>query len=634
MNKPVDFSSIELDDSENIPSNTSGNRPFRDVLAADMERRAIMKGSLAAAATSFFAPGFAQAQSFATQDLSTKEGPYGQNITFQPVTLADAAAGDGRMPLISPDYEYTVLNPWGDPIEPSGPAYVERGNTSSDQARQTGIGHDGMYYFPLKGDLEPKLRPVFVNRRGVLVTNHEFGRNSHVLGKDFPETLEDVRMSQHAHGVSVVHVALNDATDTWEVVEGDLGRRIHVNTPMEFSGPAADSPLLQTPAGNVPLGTVNNCGNGTTPWGTYLTCEENTNGYFGATNIEETWAPTAEQARFGYSEDGFGYGWHLFDARFDLSNPDYRNEEHRFGWMVEIDPYEPAKAPIKRTAMGRFKHEGSAYREADDGRIAFYMGDDQRFDYIYKYLSARPWADMIAEGISPLDEGTLYVAQFREGGSGEWLELSPNNPNITSYSTLEEILVHARNAADEAGATPMDRPEWTATAPDGTIYCTLTNNSQREEANAANPLVPNADGSIIRWKDDDVNNTSLQWEIFLVAQDTHGTEESFSDPDGLAVDNRGRVFIQTDGGQQDGLQDQMLVGNTFNGQVRRLFMGVNSDEITGFAYTPNRRTVFINIQHPGNGDPSETNFPLDDGVSIPRDSTVAIRRKDRKQVGV
>lgn len=626
MNQPVDFPTVDLDDSENIPSNTSGNRPFHEVLAADIKRRSVIKGSLAAGAATFFAAGFG---SLAQANTSFTFGPFDRR--FRPVTLADAAAGDGRMPLISPDYEYQVINPWGDPIEPSGPAYKERGNTSDEQARQTGIGHDGMYYFPLREDMEAMNRAA-MNKRGLLVTNHEFGSNAHVLGKDTPESLEEVRLSQHAHGVSVVQI--EDINGSWEVVESDFSRRIHVNTPMEFSGPAANSDLLKTPAGNFPLGTVNNCGNGTTPWGTYLTCEENTNGYFGATNFESTWVPTREQERFGFRENGFGYGWHLFDARFDLSNPDYKNEEHRFGWMVEIDPYEPSKAPIKRTAMGRFKHEGAAWREAADGRIAFYMGDDQRFDYIYKYLSARPWAQMIAEGVSPLDEGTLYVARFSEGGVGEWLELSPNNPDIVSYDTLEEILVHTRIAADEAGATPMDRPEWTATAPDGTIYCTLTNNSQRETPNAANPMAPNPDGSIIRWKDDDVNGTSFQWDIFLIAQDTHGTESSFSDPDGLAVDNFGRVFIQTDGGQKDGLQDQMLVVDPRDPtNPRRLFMGVSGDEITGFAYTPDRRTVFINIQHPGNGDPSETNFPLNDGVSIPRDATLAIRHKQGRQVG-
>ena len=625
MTKSVDLPAVEIDDSENQPSNKSNNRPFQDILSADMKRRDVMKGGLAAGATTFMA------SSFVSDAEAIQDAPFGQNINFTPVTLADAAAGDGRMPLISPDYEYHVIIPWGDPLEPSGPAYVERGNTADDQTRQIGIGHDGMAFFPLREDMEPRLRRGKINQRGLLVINHEFGRNSHVLGKDAPESLEDVRMSEHAHGVSVVQI--ENINGTWQTVESDLSRRIHVNTPVDFSGPVEGSDLIATPNGNIALGTVNNCGNGTTPWGTYLTCEENFNGYFGANNVETTWAATTEQERYGFSENGFGYGWHMYDRRFDLSDPDYQNEENRFGWMVEIDPYEPASRPVKRTAMGRFKHEGSSYREAADGRIAFYMGDDQRFDYIYKYLSARPWRDMIAEGISPLDEGTLYVAQFQEGGVGEWLPLTPDNPNITSYSSQDEILVYARVAADEAGATPMDRPEWTATAPDGTIYVTLTNNSRREEANVANPMAPNADGHIIRFKDDDVNGSSFQWEIFLIAADTHGTEESFSDPDGIAVDNRGRVFILTDGGQKDGLQDQMLVANSLTGEVRRLFMGVNSDEITGFAHTPDRRTVFINIQHPGNGDPAATNFPANDGVSVPRDATIVIRRKDGRQVG-
>lgn len=622
---------VEIDDSENFPSNKSSNRPFNDILAAEIKRRDVLKGSLAMGATSFFASSFLSSEAKAGM-LAPEPGTGAQNIQFTPVTLADAAAGDGTMPLISPDYEYQVLIPWGDPLEPNGPAYVQRGNTSDDQARQVGVGHDGMHFFSFPEDIE--LGRTFKARtRGVLVINHEYGTNPHILGKDFPDSLEDVRFSQHAHGVSVVQI--EEINGTWQTVESDVARRIHVNTPVEFSGPAKDSPLLQTVNGNIPLGTVNNCGNGTTPWGTYLTCEENFNGYFGASNVEATWTPTAEQDRYGFSENGFGYGWHLFDRRFDLSDPDYQNEENRFGWMVEIDPFEPSQRPIKRTAMGRFKHEGSAFREAADGRIAFYMGDDQRFDYIYKYLSARPWRDMIAEGVSPLDEGTLYVAQFQEGGVGEWLELSPNNPNITSYSTLDEILVFARVAADEAGATPMDRPEWTATAPDGTIYVTLTNNSQRTEPNVANPIVDNQDGHIIRFKDDDVNGTAFQWEIFLIASDTHGTEGSFSDPDGIAVDDKGRVFIMTDGGQKDGLQDQMLVANPITGETKRLFMGVNGDEVTGFAHTPDRRTVFVNLQHPGNGDPAATSFPAPpDGVTIPRDATIVIRRKDGRPVGL
>ena len=602
MNKAVDVEldhHFEIDAKENQGSNPTENRPFHEILSAEMERRSVLKGSLAVGATTFFGgmmAGEAQAQ---TSEL----------MSFSPVTLADAAAGDGKQPLVSPDYNMQVLIPWGDPIEPSGPAYVERGNTAREQASQIGIGHDGMWFFPLPEDFMPGsadaddeqldlyLRIGRTNNRGMLCINHEFGRNTHVYGKASPESLEDVRMSQHAHGVSVVYIESTGRDQPWETKDHPAARRIHVNTPVEFSGPAADSPLLQNPAGNIPLGTVNNCGNSYTPWGTYLTCEENFNGYFGSSDGEAfNDMRTEEQIRYGFDFDGFGYGWELYDKRFDMSDEDYVNEQNRFGWMVEIDPHDATAKPVKRTAMGRFKHEGGTFKIGSGNRIAYYMGDDQRFDYIYKYVSSGDYEAMIAAGQSPLDDGTLYVARFDEGGTGEWLELSLNNPAVAErFSSMDEVLVYARIAADVAGATPMDRPEWTATAPDGQIYVTLTNNSQRETADAANPLAPNSDGHIIRFFDEDVADTTFSWEIFLISQDTHGTEESFSDPDGLWVDPDGRVFIETDGGQKDGLQDQLLIADSNTREIRRLFMGVNGDEITGIATTPNRQTLFINV---------------------------------------
>ena len=417
-------------------------------------------------------------------------------------------------------------------------------------------------------------------------------------------------------------------------MKDDAARRIHVNTPVEFSGPAANSPLLDTPAGNLPAGTVNNCGNGTTPWGTYLTCEENFNGYFGASS--SFWTPTVEQERYGFSSFGFGYNWFPFDARFDLSDSNYTNEENRFGWIVEIDPRDASKPPVKRTALGRFKHEGAGMTVGKDDRAVVYMGDDQRFDYIYKFVSDRSYKTMLADGVSPLDEGQLFVARFNDDGSGDWLELTIDNPVLANrFSDQAEILVYARIAADLLGATPMDRPEWTTVAPNGDVYCTLTNNSRRTQADAANPLVPNADGHIIRWQDSDTHTgTSFTWDIFLIAEETHGTEESFADPDGLLADPDGRLFIQTDGGQKDGLENQLLVADTVTKEVKRLFVGVPGCEITGITMTPDRTTMFINVQHPGNGDPTQTNFPAtDDGVTIPRDCTVVLKRKNSGIIG-
>jgi secreted PhoX family phosphatase len=429
-----------------------------------------------------------------------------------------------------------------------------------------------------------------------------------------------------------VEIRRNDA-GTWATVASPRARRIHVNTPVTFSGPVAGHPLLDNAANNAPLGTVNNCSNGETPWGTYLTCEENFNGYFGANG---NFVATPEQDRYGFSDNGFGYGWHLFDERFDLTNPDYANEQHRFGWVVEIDPMDASQTPVKRTALGRFKHEGAAVTVGRGGRVVVYMGDDQRFDYIYKFVSRRNWKAMRAQGISPLDEGKLYVARFDDDGTGEWLELTIDNPALAArFSDQGELLTFTRVAADILGATPMDRPEWTTIARNQDVYCALTNNSQRTVPDAANPLAPNADGHIIRWRDTDnhVGNV-FTWDIFIIAETTHGTEASFADPDGLWIDPDGRLFIQTDGGQKDGLNNQMVVADTITGEIRRLFTGVTGDEITGIAYTPDRRTMFINTQHPGNGDPSLTNFPADiDGVTIPRDSTFVITRKNGGIIG-
>ncbi|MDJ0733023.1 MAG: PhoX family phosphatase [Nostocaceae cyanobacterium] len=618
---------------DNEITNKSKNRPFEDILQARMSRRNLLAKSVMLSAGGFVTvvAGNQLQQAIAhpgreRHELRNRRGFWRRRsrlLGFEAVKVAD---GNGPVPVISPDYEYQVLIPWGTPIQPGGPEYDGDPNTrptADEQAQQVGIGHDGMWFFPIRER----------SYHGMLAINHEFGRNSHVLGKDDPESLDDVRLSQHAHGVSVVEIKKGRFNGRWQVVGSHNARRIHVNTPVTFSGPVAGHPLLQTPAGNSPLGTVNNCSNGYTPWGTYLTCEENFNGYFGAT---DEWTITEAQERYGFTENGFGYGWEKFDPRFDLSKVEYENEENRFGWVVEIDPMDASQTPVKRTALGRFKHEGVALTIGRGRRVVCYMGDDQRFDYIYKFVSARNWRRMRAEGISPLDEGKLYVAKFNDDGTGEWLELTIDNPLLAAkFKDQAEVLTYARLAADELGATPMDRPEWTTIASNQYVYCSLTNNSRRTETNAANPLAPNPDGHIIRWRDTDSHvGTTFTWDIFVIAEDTHGTEESFSDPDGLWADPQGRLFIQTDGGQKDGLNNQMLVADTRTGQIRRLFTGVTGDEITGLTVTPDQRTMFINTQHPGNGDPTLTNFPAPQGsAKIPRDCTFVIVRKNHGIVG-
>ena len=615
-------------DHDNQIDNTSDNLPFSDLFDADVKRRNIIKGGAAAAITSFVA-GMTTTTTASAGNYSNFYNKYFQKsiINFSPVTLAE---GNGPTPSISSDYQFEVLIPWGEPLEPSGPEF-NYPPSAEDQARQIGIGHDGMTFFPLTYANKSKS-----SRYGVLAINHEFGTTQHVLGKPLPESLDDVRTMQHAHGASIVAIAQTRRSGRWKQQKSSNARRIHVNTPVTFSGPAADSQLLKTPNGNIPLGTVNNCANGETPWGTYLTCEENFNGYFGASNRENTWIPTQAQERYGFSENGFNYAWHLFDRRFDLSDQDYQNEENRFGWVVEIDPFDATQTPVKRTALGRIKHENVAITIGQDNRVVAYMGDDQRFDYIYKFVSDRNYKDMLADGISPLDEGILYVARFDEDGTGEWLALDISNPVLAAnFNSQDEILIYARLAADLLQATPMDRPEWVDVAPNGDVYCTLTNNNQRTEADTANPLAPNNDGHIIRWRDsNDHVGLDFTYNIFLIAEQTHGTEESYSDPDGLFVDPDGRIFIQTDGGQQDGLNNQMLVTDEDGTTISRLFTGVTGCEITGVATTPDRKTMFVNIQHPGNGDPAVTNFPAEqDGVTVPRDCTIVITRRNGGIVG-
>lgn len=613
---------------DNDSSNRSNNRPFEDILQVRLSRRNVLIRSAALSATGFLTA-LAGNQLFAEKaDASyPNQGRGGRSqgrlLNF---SIVPAAQGNGPIPKISADYQYDVLIPWGTPIQPGGPTYSGNPNTrptSVQQTQQVGIGHDGMWFFPIGDD----------NNHGLLAINHEYGTNPHLLGKAVPTSLEDVRLSQHAHGVSVVEI--KKIKGKWQTVNSKKARRIHVNTPVTFSGPVAGHALLKTTAGNIPLGTVNNCSNGHTPWGTYLTCEENFNGYFNATG---SWTPTAAQQRYGFSKGGAGYNWGNFDPRFDLSNPNYKNEENRFGWVVEIDPMNPNQTPVKRTALGRFKHENAALAVGRGGRAVVYMGDDERFDYIYKFVSEDNWKSMRARGMSPLDHGKLYVAKFNDNGTGEWLELTIENPVLRSkFADQAEVLTYARMAADAIGATPMDRPEWVAVAPNGEVYCTLTNNSRRTTPNAANPLAPNPDGHIIRWRDSDQHvGTTFTWDIFVLAKDTHGAtdERTFSSPDGLWADPDGRLFILTDGEQQKGLNDQLLVADTSTGEIRRLFTGVTGCEITGLTVTPDRRTLFVNIQHPGDGDPKLTNFPAAiDGVTIPRDMTVVITRKDGGIVG-
>ncbi|MGY1669635.1 PhoX family protein [Geodermatophilus sp. SYSU D00710] len=636
------------DDPDDTSSNPTTERPFWAVAEARLSRRSVIAGGMLAAA------GFLTSSLVRTPAASAAPGgtpgapaPAGPVLGFQ--AIAPSTADEVVVP---PGYTAVPFIPWGTPITGSFPAFrpglpTAGGNTADEQAQQVGTHHDGMTYFPV--------RPAAAgNQHGVLVLNHEYTDENYLQTGTSTRppraeyTAEMVRKSQNAHGVSVVEVR-RQGRNGWTVVRSPLNRRITATTPMAFSGPAAGSQLLRTaadPAGRTPLGTINNCGNGETPWGTYLTCEENFNGYFRVEPGTYDPADQADLARYGVGGDS--YYWADHDPRF-VVRPGDAHEPNRFGWVVEIDPLDPRSVPVKRTALGRLKHEDATAHTARDGRLVVYMGDDQVNEYVYKYVSARPWEQMRRQGVSPLDEGTLYVARFAEDGTGTWIPLVHGQNGLTAangFADQAAVLVRTRQAATRGGATPMDRPEWSAVDPrTGTVYLTLTNNTTRATANGPNPRVSNRWGHVVRWEEagGDHTATSFRWDLFLLAGPGGGVdgstvapEDAFGSPDGLWVDPDGRAWIQTDGTQPAQANNQMLAADASapfdqEPEVRRFLTGVVGCEVTGIATTPDRRTLFVNLQHPGENGGST--WPRLDGVTTPRSATVVITKDDGGVVG-
>ncbi len=632
------------DATENISTNPTTQRHFDEIVSARLSRRGVLKGGLATAvgflSSVVLAPSAAAAPAKATS--AGRKGAAGL-LGFQPIPL-----GYGDDVAVPAGYTATPFLPWGTPILGSYPAFRPGANTAGEQEQQVGMHHDGMHFFPLDG-----------SRRGLLVVNHEYtderllhtGSQSGTRPSRTAITTDQVRKSQAAHGVSVVETAQNSAGG-WQVVQSDKNRRITANTPMRFSGPAAGHRLLRTAAdkaGRTPIGTVNNCAHGFTPWGTYLTCEENFNGYFAAVGPFDT-EQSAINARYGVGRDS--YYWAERDPRFRLdgSNP---REANRFGWVVEIDPHDPTSIPVKRTALGRMKHEGAFVHVTRGQRIVVYMGDDQVNEYAYKFVSAGNYKSLLARGKSPLDEGTLYVAKFDDNGRGQWVPLIHGLPGLTAadgFADQGDVLVKARLAATSVGATPMHRPEWTSVdSHDGAVYLTLSNDGGFSGAgqNAANPRKPNPWGSVIRWYEDgdDHAATTFSWDLFVLAgqgRDSGGgstveAADAFGSPDGLWVDRDSRVWIQTDGNQPAGANDQMLAANPFVvdsvgvPEIRRFFTGVGGCEVTGVIDTPDQRTMFVNIQHPGDG--TTSTWPRLNGLTVPRSATVIITKDDGGVIG-
>ncbi|MEZ5848297.1 MAG: PhoX family phosphatase [Geminicoccaceae bacterium] len=543
-------------------------------------------------------------------------------------------------------YSSSILVRWGDPLFSDADGYdVTEGGPAAGSDRVFGENTDGMETFSFRG-------------HEILAINHEYANretNLPAAREGVPANADDVLKFQNLQGVAVVEIEETDSG--WSVVkDSPFNRRITHNTPMDIVGPAAGHELMKTeadPTGTRSLGTMNNCGSGKTPWGTYLTCEENFNGYFGSTEAIQDQKPNALPRgfdRYGIGAEGWGYDYHKWDERFDISkNP---NEPNRVGWVVEIDPTDPDSTPVKHTGLGRFKHENAEVVLAPDGRVVVYMGDDERGEYLYKFVSNGVYVPGgSTEGL--LDDGTLFAAKFNDDGTGEWLALTPE----TTGMDLAELLIFAREASSKVGATTMDRPEWIATNTHAIeAYCCLTNNKNRglkpnaggdeTPVNGPNPRETNNYGQIVRWRPhgEDHAGNGFDWDLYVMAgnpevyNNVYGGSGNvtpgnmFNSPDGMAFDQNGLVWIQTDGddsnaGDFAGMgNNQMLVGDPATGEIARFLTGPNGCEVTGLAWSSDRRTMFVGIQHPGGHWP-------DGGDVLPRSSVIAVKRDDNGLIG-
>ena len=636
-------------------SNQSDNPVFSTVVSAFLSRRRFLQMGVVAGTAAAFPALLRSPAALAVENAIAR--PTSLGFTSIAVSTEDTV----RVPegyIARPFYR------WGDAVGLAGnmPEFNKDGsNTTDEQAAQAGMHHDGMAWFslPLGGDSP---------QHGLLAMNHEYIDNG-LLFKDGAANwnLDKVRKGQNAMGISVIEVKKQG--EAWTIVRpSTYARRITVNTPMGVTGPARHHDLLKTaadPQGETILGTMQNCANGHTPWGTYLTCEENWSDIF----VKKA-APNALEKRYGISDSDDSYRWNEADPRFSVDATP--NEPNRFGWVVEIDPYDAQSTPRKHTALGRFKHEGAAITLASDGRVVAYMGDDQKFEYIYKFVSAGKYDPANrAAAMDLLATGTLFVAKFNDDGTGQWLPLVQGQPGLEAsngFASQGELLVKTRLAADAVGATKMDRPEWIAvdTHSAGSVYCTLTNNSDRGKegkaaVDAANPRANNVYGHIMHWveKGNDPAADAFNWDILVMGGRTDTDDEKakgsmkgaeFGSPDGLSFDHRGVLWIQTDVSSgtinkkaYEGMgNNQMVATVPGSNEYRRFLTGPRGCEITGIAFTPDNRTLFINIQHPGEpgddiSDPANptavSTWPDGDKSSRPRSSTVVIVKADGGLIG-
>lgn len=643
-------------DRDVVLSTAGRGETMQEVLERRWSRRGLIGAGLASGLTLTLAQGGRHAAAM----QATPAAEAVSNGWFEPIELdtGDAivvAAGHTAVPFLR----------WGDPLFADAPEWDIDNQSAASQEMQFGYNCDFIGFMPLPlGSDSSDHGLLWVNHEytnpelmfpGYLTANPDFDASAAETDDsyDVPEYIvntsqEIVDTEIAAHGGSIVEIQRN-ADGQWEVVrDSQYNRRITGTTPMEITGPAAGIDLLKTnadPSGTQVEGMLNNCAGGWTPWGTILTGEENFQQYFANLDTVEDPDVRAAHERYGLNEASSSRLWEDFHDRFDLAKEP--NEPFRFGWVVEIDPYDPEMKPKKRTMLGRVKHEGATSAVAPGGQVAFYTGDDERFDYAYKFVTAGSYdPDNREANTDLLDEGTLYVAKFHDDGSGEWLPLVYGEGLLTEafgFANQGEVLAKARLAADAVGATKMDRPEDFETNPvTGKVYLSCTNNSRRtlDEIDMANPRPNNFAGHIIEFTEEggDHAATRFTWEIFILAGDPedggtwYGGHEGVSPlaaPDNLTFDLDGNIWISTDGiGNSMEGNDGLFMAPTEGeerGLTRQFFSTVPGAECSGPIFNTDNTALWVSVQHPGqDGTLEEPVSTWPDGTTPPRPTVVLI----------
>jgi hypothetical protein len=677
--------------SENFPINPSVEPTFRDIVNVRFSRRDILKGTLGVTAMTVLAAGPLAALIVGRSSQAAGSAAFAGNAAFG---FAEIAHGADKTHHVAPGYDADILIRWGDPVMPEAPVFDPYRQTAQKQRLQFGYNNDFIGYIPL---------PLGSNNaeHGLLCINHEYTDEEVMfpgLGKyddtHTGVTKEITEIEMACNGGSIIEVKKVDGN--WQVVpESRYARRITaLDTEMRIAGPAAGHKRMKTsadPTGTRVIGTVNNCAGGITPWGTYLMAEENFHGYFWGKldqHPKERWLdsnkrdaavsdqvmehPEAENfARYGIPENR--YAWGKFHQRWNIHAEPH--EANRFGWVVEVDPLDPTSMPVKRTALGRFKHEGAESIVNKDGRVVIYSGDDQRFDYLYKFVTdGRFDSNKRQVNRDLLDKGTLYVAKFNPNGTVDWLPLIFGSGGLTPenrFYSQADVLIETRRAADVLGATPMDRPEDVEPNPKtNKVYVMLTNNSKRQsdQLNAVNDRVENLWGQIVELTppDDDHAAQTCRWDLLVKcgSPQNPATDATwhpatsangwFSCPDNCAFDHQGRLWVTTDQGSAwaeiSGTADGVWALETEGERrgVGKMFFRVPvGAEMCGPRFTPDGKTLFVAVQHPATDgvkalkgfersstfeDPA-TRWPDFNEKIPPRPSIVVITKKDGGSIG-